>query len=112
MVVAIVIIAATILYLYNPTEVAIYPRCPLKMLTGYDCPGCGTLRALHALFRGNLGVAWHYNPALFFAVPIIVFFSFSRQYRRGTLAKRIVESRITPWVIFVAIVLWWICRNL
>jgi hypothetical protein len=107
-----VFLAATILFIYNPEDVSFYPRCPLKMLTGYDCPGCGTLRGLHAILHGDFSRAWRLNAALFFAIPAIVFFGLSSKYRVGSIAYRIVSGRLTPRLVFIAIIAWWICRNL
>lgn len=50
------------------------PRCTFKMLTGWDCPGCGAQRAFHALLHGRIADAWHYNPLLFLAVPTALFY--------------------------------------
>jgi Protein of unknown function (DUF2752) len=37
-----------------------YPTCPFLELTGWYCPGCGSLRALHALATGDpAGVVAH-----------------------------------------------------
>ena len=46
----------------DPNEPGHYPPCPLLTLTGLYCPGCGTLRALHALTRADLGAALGLNP--------------------------------------------------
>jgi hypothetical protein len=112
LVAAAVCVAATILFAYNPEAVAFYPRCPSKWLTGYDCPGCGTLRASHALLHGNFAAAWSYNPALFFAIPAIIFFSGASHYKQGSLAKRICTSPHTTHIVVVAVIAWWIVRNL
>jgi len=42
--------------------------CPIKYLTGYDCPGCGFQRSLIALLGGNLSQSLHFYPA---TIPII-----------------------------------------
>lgn len=42
--------------------------CPLKYLTGIDCPGCGFQRSVIALLKGNLKESLHLYPA---AVPFI-----------------------------------------
>ena len=34
------------------------PVCAFKYLTGYDCPGCGSQRAFHALLHGRVAEAW------------------------------------------------------
>lgn len=104
--------AAIILYTYNPLSVSFYPRCPSKWLTGFDCPGCGSLRAMHALLHGNISAAWHYNAALFFAIPAIIFFAAAPHFSKNSIAARIYASRYTPIAILIAVIAWWIGRNL
>lgn len=36
--------------------------CPLKLITGWDCPLCGGTRMGAALMHGDLSAAFHYNP--------------------------------------------------
>ena len=50
-------------------EAAMLPRCPTKMVTGLDCPGCGGLRMTHDVLRGDIRAALHDNPFLLLAVP-------------------------------------------
>jgi uncharacterized protein DUF2752 len=50
--------------LWDPNQPGHYPTCPFLALTGWYCPGCGSLRALHALAHGDLATAWARNPAL------------------------------------------------
>lgn len=38
--------------------------CPIKMLTGLECPGCGIQRAFTALLRGDLAESFRLFPAL------------------------------------------------
>jgi len=38
-----------------------YPPCLFHWATGLNCPGCGTLRCLHALLHGNLMTALRCN---------------------------------------------------
>lgn len=53
----------------DPNEPGHYPPCPLLALTGLYCPGCGTLRALHALAHGDLGAALGLNPLAVALIP-------------------------------------------
>lgn len=41
----------------DPNEPGHYPACPLLQFTGLYCPGCGGLRAAHALAHGDLPTA-------------------------------------------------------
>lgn len=47
------------------------PSCPTQSLLGIPCPGCGTLRATHALLNGHMDQAWQLNAAATVAIPLI-----------------------------------------
>ena len=46
--------------------------CPVKALTGLDCPGCGSTRSLGALVRGDLGAALDHHLLLPVALLFVV----------------------------------------
>ncbi|MFF8998506.1 DUF2752 domain-containing protein [Streptomyces achromogenes] len=49
----------------DPNEGGHYPACPLYLLTGLYCPGCGGLRSAHAFVHGDLPTALRANaPAV------------------------------------------------
>ena len=56
------IAGALLLWFFDPRTAGFYPPCPSFYLTGLQCPGCGTTRALHALVHGNPAGAWRLNP--------------------------------------------------
>ncbi|HEY6794547.1 MAG TPA: DUF2752 domain-containing protein [Kineosporiaceae bacterium] len=58
--------------LVDPEQPGHYPVCPTLALTGVYCPGCGGLRALHALTHGEPGLALHRNPVVVLALPFVV----------------------------------------
>jgi hypothetical protein len=62
---------ATLLFLVDPSSSQIYPPCPSRLLTGFFCPGCGSLRALHHLLRGDLPGALSLDPLLVASIPVI-----------------------------------------
>jgi hypothetical protein len=45
----------------DPNSPGHYPMCPLKALTGLDCPGCGGLRAVHSIVHGDITGALNHN---------------------------------------------------
>jgi len=47
--------------LVDPNQPGHYPVCPFLRITGWWCPGCGGLRCVHALTRGDLRTALHDN---------------------------------------------------
>ena len=42
------------------------------MLTGWDCPGCGGLRAVNDLAHGRVDQAFHSNALFVSAIPLLV----------------------------------------
>lgn len=99
------------LYTHDPAQTP-SPKCVFKVLTGYDCPGCGSQRAFHALLHGRLADAWGFNPFVFFAVPLAVLYvcveSMRRRYPR-LHAGFVHPAAVT--VVSIAVVMYWILRN-
>ena len=55
-------VALGLLVAFDPATTWWFPSCPLYALTGWQCPFCGTLRAIHALLRGAPLTALALNP--------------------------------------------------
>jgi hypothetical protein len=102
------------LYLRDPAEPGVFPPCPFLALSGYHCPGCGTLRALHQLLNGNLIVALGLNPLTILSLPFIAYALLAT----ASLAiwGRRLPSRFIPagwlWALLATVVLFWVLRNL
>ena len=60
--------AGVVLYLFDPAGTWWFPSCPFHALTGWLCPLCGSLRAVHALLHGDPLVALGLNPLTTLAV--------------------------------------------
>lgn len=41
--------------------------CLIRLISGFPCPGCGTVRAWQSLFFGDLSKAANYHPLFLFA---------------------------------------------
>jgi Protein of unknown function (DUF2752) len=74
--VAVAVAIATFFYMYNPTEQPQYfAPCLFRNLTGYQCPGCGGQRAVHALLHGHWHEAWHFNALFVALLPLILLYA-------------------------------------
>ncbi|HXG48326.1 MAG TPA: DUF2752 domain-containing protein, partial [Methylomirabilota bacterium] len=62
--------ALVVLYSVPPQQSSLYPRCLLHQWTGWQCPGCGGLRAAHELLHGRVLQAFHLNALCVLALPI------------------------------------------
>lgn len=102
-----------ILYLFNPGTSTLYPTCPFLALTGYYCPGCGSLRALHQITRGYVTIAFGLNPLLVLSLPFVAYFFASQAslaFRRRPLRTFFVRP-ILVWSLLVVVFVYWIARN-
>ncbi len=79
--------AIVLLCVFDPATSGVFPPCPVRYLTGLYCPGCGSLRALHALLHGELGRAFAMNPLMIVTLPFVTYWfslgSASRTARKG-----------------------------
>ena len=102
-----------ILYTFDPRNPGTYPICPFLGLTGFHCPGCGTLRALHQLLHGNIIAALGYNPLTVLSLPFIAY-SFAdgamKSFRKKGLPRIFIPHQYI-WTLFVGIVAFWLLRN-
>lgn len=101
-------------YIYfDPAKMAFAPKCTFKALTGYDCPGCGFQRALHALLNGHIGEAWAYNPFLFFILPVgAAYLTCEIWPERMPRLQKLLFSRASIIFLLISVITWWIARNL
>ena len=78
------------------------------------CPGCGTLRALHALLHGNVGSAFMLNPLSMIALPLLgyAFISLIVEVARGRPLPRLFDSPRYTWALFAVVVSFWVLRNI
>ncbi|MGQ0466886.1 MAG: DUF2752 domain-containing protein [Sporichthyaceae bacterium] len=108
-----VLAALAVVAVRNPEEPGHYPTCPFYAATDLYCPGCGSLRAVHALAHGDLGTAIDRNVL---AVAVLPFFAvlWVVWMRRG-LTGRPAGSWMAPvsWLYaFLGVVAaFWIFRN-
>ncbi len=114
-VIAAAIAVAAVLYLLDPMEFRFLPRCPFKLLTGWDCPGCGFQRAAHALLHGEWDKAWRFNPFLVYSVPYLLAVMLTEWVWRGERQdrwRRVVEGRWAVGLYLVLFCVWGVVRNL
>ena len=103
-----------LLQIFDPAASGIFPPCPVHYLTGLYCPGCGSLRALHAMLHGNLHEAWAMNPLTIVVLPFLTY-GVASQFLLQVRGKGLPEVTLPAnWIraLGVAIVLFGVVRNL
>jgi hypothetical protein len=86
---------------------SLFPQCPFKWLTGWNCPACGGLRMTHDLLHGDLTAAVVDNVFLLVGLPALLAWILLRRHQ----GKRVMT--VPAWVVVgVAAVTWTVVRNL
>lgn len=86
---------------------SLFPVCPFKILTGWNCPACGGLRMTHDLLHANLSAAVVDNVFLLFGIPALFAWFI---WRRST--GRVPITRAAVVVVIATTVAWTVIRNL
>lgn len=106
----------TVILLYafhDPTHSYLAPKCPVFLLTGWECPACGIQRALHSILCGEWGSALRYNPFLCLSIPYALAVMWGA-WGKGRIAEkcyRFAFHRYTLWAYIAIFFGWWIFRN-
>ncbi len=101
-----------VLHVVDPNQPGHYPLCPLYALTGWYCPGCGALRAVHDLSVGDLAGAWAMNPLLVLSVPYFVAVWLASVQRAATgRSRRWVAPGWLVLTLAIALTLFGVLRN-
>ncbi|WP_406692326.1 DUF2752 domain-containing protein [Saccharopolyspora sp. ID03-671] len=88
------------------------PPCPIKLLTGLDCPGCGGTRMLFSLLHADLPAAWHYNALAVLLLPLLAWSWIAwAAGRLGTALPTWTRWRGTPHVLLAVTAAWVVLRN-
>ncbi|MFW7415021.1 DUF2752 domain-containing protein [Demequina sp. SO4-18] len=112
--VASAVLATATLYtaLADPYRSGFFPSCIFLASSGHWCPGCGGLRAVHELARGDIGAALGMNPlVVLLIIPLGI--AFLLAWLQAAWRGRPVPSVPTwlaiglPALLFV----FWIVRN-
>jgi len=90
---------------HSPTSV--YPACPFKWLTGWNCPFCGGLRMTHDLLHGDVVAGIHDNVFLLVGIPLLAVWLLVRRGR-----GRARPPRAAVLTMLVATITWTVLRNL
>lgn len=97
----------------DPNVAGHFPTCPFLWVTGWYCPGCGALRAMHALGHGDVMTALARNPFAVVAAGYIVT-TWVLWLRRTVTGRQ--QSWLAPaWVlngVLGLILAFWVLRNL
>ena len=100
-----------IYFIIDPSTCAFMPRCPVRLITGLPCPGCGSQRAIHALLHLDFKEAFHQNFLMCALIPVIFTLSVAEMLReKYPRFYNIVNNQYVAYALLVIILGWWILR--
>ena len=105
--------AVAVIAVVDPNQPGRYPTCPFFAMTGHWCPGCGTLRALHALTEGDLAAAAGLNVLVVAGLPVLALIWLLWLRRSWTGAPRTwAAPPALIWALAAGLLLFGLVRNL
>jgi hypothetical protein len=110
-----VLVASVALHLRDPHQSGSWGFCPWFVTTGTHCPGCGGLRAVNDLTRGDLAAAASSNLLFVTSIPVLVLLwarSFAQRWHGVRRPLPQPAAGVAAAAATVLVVLFWVVRNL
>jgi hypothetical protein len=98
----------------DPNQPGHYPTCPFLWITGLYCPGCGTLRTVHALAHLDPVAALGLNPLAVVMIPFLLFWWGRWVVRawQGRPQRTTLAHPAWLWAFIAVVMVYWVVRNL
>ncbi len=84
----------------------LYSLCPMVMVTGLPCPGCGLTRAGFALLRLDLAGAYRIHPFIYPIAGYIAVFGWNRYIMGRRMGKKL-KAGLTELMVLVILFYGW-----
>ena len=111
---AAVSVCAVVWWADPTTPGGVLPVCPTKLLFGFDCPGCGSLRMVYSVLHGDLAAAAKFN-ALGLAALVLLAWAYAAWVYGRVAGRRIWTWQRQRWAAPLTLLLvsvWLVVRNL
>lgn len=90
-----------------------FPKCPVKLLTGLQCPACGIQRAAFALLHGDILGALRQNWFLILSVGYLACLLITKYFcTLFSPVRKFFWGRPGCTIFIILYVLWFIIRNI
>lgn len=83
------------------TQLIFHKICPIAIITGFPCPGCGITRAFLLLLTGHPALAWKMNPCIYLWIVFFILFFFSRYIKNDQ--KMLNRAIISAGILSIAV---------
>ena len=72
----------------------LYSLCPMVIMTGFPCPGCGLTRAMFMVLRGDFAGAWKMHPFIYGVIILVGWFGVRRYIQRNEESWEMGDSSV------------------
>ncbi len=105
--------AAVLLHFHDPHDSGSYGYCPFLQLTGKPCPGCGGLRAVNNLTRGDVigAISSNVLAVALVAVLAVAWVLWVARRLRGRVDPMMVLNLKAGYAMIGVLVVFGILRN-
>lgn len=106
--------ASVAVFLVDPAGTHLLPPCPVYLLTGFYCPGCGSTRAVHQLLHGHFSEAFDLNPLAVVLLPFLGY-ALGSDLARGfgwTARRTRLVAPAAIYTLLVVILAFGVVRNI
>lgn len=88
--------------------------CPIRLVTGLLCPGCGVTRMCLALLRLDFAAAWSANPGLLLLLPVLggLLVCLAWRYIKTGRTRLTKGQNVLVWVMVGCMLAYAVARNL
>ena len=110
---AIVLLAIGIVYAIVCRLLGFGIPCVFRLVTGWQCPGCGVSRMCLCLLSGDLQGAYAANPVLLFCLPalVAVLADATVRYVRDGGWRTKGWSTVLAWTLIAVLLVFGVLRN-
>lgn len=84
----------------------IYTICPVVLMTGYPCPGCGLTRAALRLLHFDFTGAWEMHPFIYVIGVLALFFCLNRYILNGKYTKQLKAFVVITAIAMIIFYIW------
>jgi hypothetical protein len=107
------VVGSLLLLVRDPHRSHSWAECPFHALTGWDCPGCGSLRGIHDLLVGRFAEAVGHDLLLVPALVWLTWWWLARSARAlGRVWREPPSSARFCYLLLGFVVLFTVLRNL
>lgn len=88
--------------------------CFFNLITGLQCPGCGTTRMIKSIALLDFRAAFGYNPVVFVMLPLILFFigRYLYQWIRYGKSNFTKAETVIQIIMITILIIFGIVRNI